>query len=155
MNISYKSRNTYFIDMPAQALDEMQQKIECPFCHFRYEVIGSEFFCLKCGENSAEQTFCNTIEKVKGNIKNLSTIYNTVSAISKDEADKTCESLKINSLNDLVVAFQRLCESLYIKIRPTDTIKKNLFQRLDDGSQKFKDAINYGYDELINGNELN
>lgn len=155
MNISYKGRNTYFVDMPANALDEMQQKIECPFCHFKYEVIGSGFFCPKCGENSAEQTFGNTIEKVKGNIKNLSTIYHTVSVISKDEAARTCESLKINSLNDLVVAFQRLCESLYSKIRPTDTIKKNLFQRLDDGSQKFKDAINYGYDELINGNELN
>ena len=87
--------------------------------------------------NSAEQTFTNTIEKVKGNIKNLTTIYDSVSVISKDEAARTCESLRINSLNDLVVAFQRLCESLYSKIKPTETIKKNLFQRLDDGSQKF------------------
>lgn len=30
-----------------------------------------------------------------------------------------------------------------------------MFQRLDDGSQRFKDAINYGYDELISVDELN
>lgn len=154
MNISYKGKHTFFVDMPAQALDEMQQKIECPFCHFKYEVIGSGFFCPKCGENSAEQTFTNTIDKVKGNIKNLPIIFNSISAINKDEAARTCESLRINSLNDLVVAFQRLCESLYGKIRPTETIKKNLFQRLDDGSQKFKDAINYGYNDLISDIEL-
>ena len=155
ISINYKGSNTYFVDLPAKALDKMQQKIECPFCHFRYEVVGSGFFCPKCGENSAEQTFTNTIEKVKGNIKNLTTIYDSVSVISKDEAARTCESLRINSLNDLVVAFQRLCESLYSKIKPTETIKKNLFQRLDDGSQKFKDTINYGYDELISVDELN
>lgn len=155
MNISYKGNNNYFVDMPAQALDEMQQKIECPFCQFKYEVVGSGFFCPKCGKNSAEQTFINTIEKVKGNIKNLPIIYDSVLSISKDEAARTCESLRINSLNELVVAFQRLCESLYIKIRPSETIRKNLFQRLDDGSQKFKAAINYGYDDLISNDELN
>ena len=154
MSVSYNGGNRVFIDMPANALDKMQQKIECPFCHFRYEVVGSGFFCPKCGENSAEQTFNNTIEKVKGNIKNLTIIYNSVAATSKDEATRTCESLRVNSLNDLVVAFQRLCETLYTKINPNDSIQKNLFQRLDEGSKKFKNVINYGYDELIEEDEF-
>lgn len=154
MSVSYKGSGKIFVDMPASALEEMKQKIICPFCGFRYEVIGSGFFCPKCGENSATQTFNNTIEKVRGNIKNVSIIYKTLAKDNKDEATRTCDSLRINSIGDLVIAFQRLCESIYKKIMPNDKIRKNLFQRLDDGSSKYKNATGLGYEDLISKSEL-
>ena len=44
--MSYKRSSKVFVDMPAVALEEMEQKIVCPFCGFKYEVIGSGFFAI-------------------------------------------------------------------------------------------------------------
>lgn len=153
MNLSYKSNDHNFINLPAIALEEMQQKITCDTCGFRYAVIGSAFFCPRCGKNSAVQTFNNTIDKVKGNIKNIPTIYKTLLSIDKDEATRACDSLRINSLFDLVVAFQRLCECIYKEAMPNVKIRKNVFQRLDDGSKLFKEALGKEYNDLISDSE--
>lgn len=37
---------------------------------------------------------------------------------------------------------------------PNDKIRKNLFQRLDDGSLKYKNATGLGYEDLISKSEL-
>lgn len=154
MSMKYKGA-TSFVNLPAFALDEMVQKIQCEKCGARYSVIGSAFYCPCCGNNSATLTFNNTIEKVRGKIKNLDAIREKVSEISKDDAARTCTSLIESSIPDLVVAFQRLCECVYPSLPNAKPLKKNVFQRLSDGSDLWKEAIGEGYDDWLNDDEMN
>lgn len=140
---------SYFVNMPAKALEEMEQKITCERCRARYAVIGSAFYCPCCGHNSAEQTFMNTIEKVNSKIKNITIIRETISQFSKDEAERTCISLLETSIPDLVVAFQRLCECIYPQMDSTKPLKRNVFQRLDDGSIIWKELTGKGYEDWL------
>ena len=141
------------VNMPAQALEEMEQKIACKKCGARYAVIGSAFYCPCCGYNSAEQTFFNTIEKVDSKMKNLNIIRDTISQYSKDEAARTCISLLETSIPDLVVALQRLCECVYPQITSAKPLKRNVFQRLADGNDLWKDLVGKGYTDWISEDE--
>lgn len=143
------SGQTSFINLPASALEEMEQKIQCEKCGARYAVVGSAFYCPCCGHNSAKLTFFNTIDKVKAKINNLEVIRNALETISKDEAARTCTSLIETSVPDLVVAFQRLCECVYPQIEGAKPLKRNVFQRLDDGNKLWHDLVGKGYDDWI------
>lgn len=52
-----------------------------------------------------------------------------------------------------MVAFQRLCECIYKEIKPNVKIRKNVFQRLYDGSQLFKWSTGKEYTDLISNSE--
>ena len=153
MSMKY-SGTTHFVNLPAFALDEMVQKIQCEKCGARYAVVGSAFYCPCCGHNSAKLTFNNTIEKVRAKIKNLDAIRKTLSEVSKDDAERTCTSLLESSIPDLVVAFQRLCESVYPTLPNAKALKRNVFQRLSDGNDLWKEAVGEGYDSWVNDEEL-
>lgn len=143
------SGTTHFVNLPAEALEEMEQKIQCEKCGARYAVVGSAFYCPCCGNNSARLTFSNTIDKVRAKINNLSVIRKAVEAISKDEAARTCNSLIESSIPDLVVAFQRLCECIYPQLEGAKPLKRNVFQRLDDGNKLWIELSGKGYEDWI------
>lgn len=147
------SGTTYAPNLPAAALEEMEQRITCENCGARYAVIGSAFYCPCCGHNSAKQTFFNTIEKVKAKINNLERVRLSISQFSKDEAARTCNSLIETSVPDLVVALQRLCECVYPQLPNAVKTKKNVFQRLDDGNKLWHDATGQGYSDWITDEE--
>ena len=102
MSMKYKGP-THFVNVPAEALAEMEQKIQCDNCGARYAVIGSAFFCPCCGKNSARLTFTNTIEKVRAKVRNIDAIRELISQTSKDEAARTCTSLLESCVPDLAV----------------------------------------------------
>lgn len=147
------SGTTYAPNLPSAALEEMEQKITCEKCGARYAVIGSAFYCPCCGHNSAKQTFMNTIEKVNSKINNLETIREAISQYSKDEAARTCTSLIETSIPDLVVALQRLCECIYPELPGAKQLKKNVFQRLDDGNALWIEILGKGYEDWTNQND--
>ena len=143
------SGKTHFVNLPAIALETMEQKIQCEKCGARYAVVGSAFYCPCCGNNSARLTFFNTVEKVRAKINNLNTIREAIEEFSKDEAARTCTSLIETSIPDLVVAFQRLCECVYPQIEGAKPLKRNVFQRLDDGNNLWHELVGAGYDNWI------
>lgn len=147
------SGTTYSLNIPASALKEMEQKIICENCDSRYAVVGSAFFCPCCGHNSAKQTFNNTIQNVQSKIENIEIIKKAVSSASPDEATMTCNSLIETSITDLIVAIQRLCECVYQKLPNPVSLKKNIFQRLDDGSKLWKDIKGQGYEDWLSPDE--
>jgi len=149
MEDKWFSGNTSSVNLPAFALEEMEQKIECDNCGAHYAVVGSAFYRPCCGKNSAKLTFNNTINKVRSKIKNIPLIYNTVAVYSKDEAERTCTSLIESSISDLVVAFQRVCECVYPQIDGAKPIKKNVFQRLNDGNTLWEELTGEGYHDWI------
>ncbi|MCE5344056.1 MAG: hypothetical protein LLF96_10820 [Eubacteriales bacterium] len=146
---------TYAPNLPASALEEMEQKVQCEKCGAHYAVIGSAFFCPCCRCNSARYTFQNTIDKVKAKIKNLETIYTTVAKINKDDAARTCASLLETSIPDIVIAIQRVCECVYPTIDGAKPLKQNIFQRLDDGDKLWTELIGVGYHNWISDSEYN
>ena len=85
-----------------------------------------------CGKNSAKLTFNNTIDKVRAKIKNVPLIRDAIAVHSKDEAERTCISLIESSISDLVVAFQRVCECVYPQLEGALSLKRNVFQRIND-----------------------
>jgi Zn finger protein HypA/HybF involved in hydrogenase expression len=146
---------TYAHNFPAEALEEMEQKITCEKCGSRYSIIGSAFYCPFCGHNSARQTFSNTTQKVNDKILALDKIYKTISETDKDAAVRIRESLIETSLSDLVVAFQRLCECIYPQLPGAKPLIKNVFQRLDDGNNLWKDLLSKGYEDWSSPSEYN
>jgi hypothetical protein len=153
LKITTNSRKSNHITIPIPSMEEMQLKITCEKCNSRYAVVGSAFFCPCCGHNSANETFDNSINKIKAKIKNLPTIRKAVEEISKDEAETTCRSLIESSLSECVVAFQRFCEITFSTISPETKIKFNAFQNLEIGAKYWSDLYNETYSDWIDKDE--
>jgi hypothetical protein len=54
-----------------------------------------------------------------------------------------------SSVPDLVVAFQRLCECVYPQLDEAKPLKRNVFQRLDEGNKLWHETTGQGYDDWI------
>lgn len=145
---------TSFVSLPAEAMEEMEQKIQCENCGTRYSVIGSAFFCPCCGKNSARQTFANTINKVQAKVNNIEKIREVLARDSKDVASRTCTSLLESSISDLVIALQRVCECVYPQLQNSKPLKQNVFQRLNDGSVLWKELTGEGYEDWLTPIEM-
>ena len=141
------------LNLPAESLEVMKQKVTCEECGTRYAVIGSAFFCPNCGHNSAEKTFYNTISKVNAKIGNLDLIRNALSTIDKDDSKNTCQSLIESSISELVVALQRLCESVYPKLQNSQSLKRNVFQRIDESNSLWKNICGKDYTDWLTKDE--
>lgn len=141
------------VALPIEALEAMQQKNVCEHCGVRYAVVGSAFFCPACGYNSAKKTFNNAIDKVNAKICNLNKIKVAISVYSRDDAEYTCQSLIESSVSDLVVALQRLCECIYPTLENAQPLKKNVFQRLGDSNNLWKDICGKDYTDWLTKEE--
>lgn len=144
---------TSFIDLPAKALEEMEQKIQCDKCGARYAIVGAAFYCPCCGYNSAKLIFQNTIDKVKAKIENISFIKSEISKYNKDNAIVICNSLLESSMSDLVIALQKLCEAVYPTIKGAVKTKQNVFQRIDESDILWKNICGHGYSDWLSSNE--
>lgn len=147
---------SFNVNLPAKALDEMQQKITCSKCGAHYAVLGSAFYCPCCGFNSAELTFRNTIKKVGGKIKSFDLMRDIISESNdKDDLERVRISLIESSITDLVVALQRLAECIYPKIPNAKPLPKNVFQRLNDSNKLWKELIGSDYTTWLSAEEYN
>jgi uncharacterized Zn finger protein (UPF0148 family) len=154
MKMEFKGSSTSSFILPIPAKKELEQKIECANCGANYSVLGSAFFCPCCGHNSVNETFDNSIKKIKSKIKNIDTIRKAVSEISEDEAELTVRSLIESGLSDGVVAFQRFCELTYKNnLKEDKKVKFNAFQNLEIGDQYWKDLIGESYIDWLSESE--
>jgi len=149
LKMTVKSPKPVYYMLPLSAREEMDLKIQCKECNARYSVIGSAFFCPCCGHNSAEETFDNSIQKIKAKLNNLEVIRKAVEQISKDDAETTCRSMIETSLNEIVVAFQRFCEVSFQKKAPLIKLKFNAFQNLDFGGAYWNDLFGSSYSDWL------
>jgi Zn finger protein HypA/HybF involved in hydrogenase expression len=153
MKASGFSRSTFIL--PIQATELMELKIKCEKCNSRFSVIGSAYFCPSCGFNSVERTFDDSIKKIFSKIENADIIRKAFTEIGKkDEGEVTIRSLIESALSDGVTAYQRLAERLYEKIPAAPKVPFNAFQRLDAGSDLWKQTCGKGYEEWLDKTEL-
>jgi hypothetical protein len=119
------------IVLPISAADPMRQKATCAQCQCRYSYIGSAFFCPTCGENSAEQTFGQSLEAIRVAVSNDAKLR---SVMDRDGAEVAIRLLREKGINDAIMAFQRLAERLYARFSGAALARRNVFQRLEEGS---------------------
>jgi uncharacterized Zn finger protein (UPF0148 family) len=150
MEVQGSIKRTHII--PAQAAEAMQLEITCEKCNSRFAVIGSAFFCPACGYNSVKQTYSDSLRKIKAKRDNASLIRSDLSkSIGKDEAELIYRSLRETCLSDGVVAFQKYCEGLYATFGETSF---NAFQRIEEGSRLWQEAIHKSYSDWLTDEEL-
>lgn len=138
--------------LPAKAAEVMQLEIQCESCSSRFAVIGSAYFCPACGVNSVVRTFDDSMRKIRAKKDCEDAVRSVlVESLGRDEAALTCRSLRETCLTDGVTAFQKYCEGLY------ETYGKppfNAFQRIEDGSNLWRDALGLGYEKWLSASEL-
>ncbi len=141
--------------VPLKAQDVFRLKIECKECGAHFAVVGSAFFCPCCGHSAAVRVFNDAMAKIEAKVSNLERIREAVAEVSEDEAAVTCRSFLESGLTDGVVAFQRVCEELYKKHpNAKPNIPVNVFQRLQNGSELWKELIGKGYSDFLSSAEL-
>jgi len=153
MKVGDMSKPVHF---PLSALESMQQEITCDNCKKRYAVIGASYYCPFCGINAVPVILENSLQKIKAKVKNLDNVYNLLKETSLDNAEFVKASMLESSFSELVTTFQKLCESIYEKLPNAQLpLKRNVFQRIDDGSVLWKNAIGKDYSNWLTSNELN
>lgn len=151
MSVSGDSSRSYMI--PAQAAEEMQLEIQCEECAARFAVVGSAYFCPACGHNSVENTFGDSLRKISAKTKSLGAVRKAIEdTAGKDEAELTCRSLIETSISDAVVAFQKFCEGVYAPYGSPPS--NNAFQRIEQGSALWQDAIGVTYEQVLGATDL-
>lgn len=155
MSLEYKGPTQVPALVPCEAAEEMQHKITCEQCNARFAVIGSAFFCPRCGHSSAVRVFNDALVKIEAKVEHLDRVVQAVAQIDKDAAELTRRSLLESAISDAVVAFQRVMEELYRRHSGTkDKIKQNTFQRLDEGSKLWGAAGKLAYTDVLSEAEL-
>lgn len=138
--------------VPPDALEVMQQQFVCESCNCRYASIGTAFFCPACGHNSAIRSFETTVATVRATLAALPTIKQTLTIHqNKDSAENTARQIIEDSFCRLVSAFQKYAEASFAQHPNAHllTIKKNVFQRLDDSSALWQQATGKSYVDMI------
>lgn len=149
MSLRYKGPTHIPALVSLEAAEEMQLKIACEQCGAHFAVIGSAFFCPKCGYSSAVRMFNDALAKIEAKVQHLERVVQAVAQVDKDSAELTRRSLLESGLSDAVVAFQRVMEELYRSQPSAQKLQQNVFQRLADGSQLWKAAGWPAYSDIL------
>lgn len=150
MKVSSGTKRTHII--PAKAVELMQLEIQCESCKSRFAVIGSAYFCPACGHNSVTRTFSDSLRKIRAKKEGVEIVRNALNeSMGKDEAELTCRSLIETCISDGVVAFQKYCDGMY---ESYGNAPFNAFQRLEQGSNLWEEAIQKGYSSWLSVGEL-
>jgi len=150
MKVEGQTKRTHTI--PSKAAEVMQLEIKCESCSSRFAVIGSAYFCPACGHNSVTQTFSDSLRKIRAKMESVDIVRMALNeSVGKDEAELTCRSLIETCISDGVVAFQKYCEGMY---EPFGKAPFNAFQRLEQSSKLWEDAINKGFQAWLSEDEI-
>lgn len=140
---------------PIKSDPVFQLKIQCEKCQTRFAVVGSAFFCPKCGHSSAVRVFKDSLERIETSLKHLDRVYALIGTVSRDEAEIMCRSMVEACLSNGVVAIQRLFEQLYReKAGPNLVPPKNVFQRIQEGSDLWAALIGKAYSDFLTPTEM-
>ena len=155
MSVNGTSSSYSSIIVPIEAAEAMELEITCDQCSTRFAVVGSAFFCPTCGHSSAERMFDDALRKLEVKMSSTEVVREAIERVSgKDAAAIAARSMLESCLPDGVVAFQKLGEALYTKLPGARPAPFNAFQRLRDGSDLWKKAVGYGYEDWLLPDEL-
>ena len=141
--------------LPRAVGEIMEQAFTCETCSCRYSSIGAAFFCPACGHNSAISTFGQTLETVRHTIGAIKAIKEAFGD-SRDAAENAIRLIMEQSMGKLVGAFEHFTEALFEKVpgAPLNKVKRGSFQRLNEASGLWREALGKGYEEFLEPQEF-
>jgi hypothetical protein len=145
MTMSVTGGTTSFL-LPVPAAEPMRLKTKCEFCNCRYSYVGAAFFCPCCGQNSAHQTFQQTLETIRAIVGTKAVL---AASLDADQTEVLYRSLLEKGFQDTVMAFQRLAEQLYSEIPGVPSPRRNVFQNLDSGAELWSAAKGATYGDIL------
>ncbi|MGH7133872.1 MAG: hypothetical protein ACREJO_18230 [Phycisphaerales bacterium] len=153
MTMAYKPSPRPVI-VPLTVEEALRQDFVCESCACRWSSLGSTFFCPACGHNSAAVMFDRTLVTVRRMTSQLETM--TEGLEDRDAAEDATRQIMEDQLGRLVGAFERFSEALAdtLPSAQQSTKKGNLFQRIDDASAWWHQAVGSGYDAWLQPSEL-
>ena len=152
LNMKVSGFKKFDNNLPLSCKELIEQKVECKHCHTRYAVIGSAFYCPSCGNNSAINTFDEFIKTTYSKLNNLEKINNAIE--SKDDANRIIRALLESIPNDLVESIQCLSEAVYDLLPNKKKLKKNVFQRIEDSNNLWKEATDISFENWLTEDEF-
>jgi hypothetical protein len=139
---------------PFESKEAWRQKIECEECKTKYSVIGVAFFCPFCGHNSVDKSFVDSIHKIQLKASfNIDKTKVISSGLTDDDIEQLKRSLTESCLTDCVTAFEDYCK-FYFKKKSGKNPKRNVFQRIKDGSDQWENLISKGYEDWISMKDM-
>lgn len=155
MSMSYTAGHIP-VPVPATAAEIMTQHFACEQCKCRYSSIGAAFFCPSCGHNSVLHTFTNSLETVRKTLEAIPSfraalIDSADANVAEDSIRHICE----NGLVKIVSSFQRYAEACFHTLAnaASCTIRRNLFQNLQESDAVWRNATGTGYADLLDSCE--
>ncbi len=133
------------VTVPVQTTGPLQLSTQCEGCGCDYAYIGAAYFCPRCGENSADHTFRQTLRSVRMSAALGETLRNS---LEPDAAEVANSFLLEKGILDTVTSFQRLNEQLYDRCCGK-TARRNAFQNLQAGSRLWEEELGTGYADLV------
>ncbi|HVV82903.1 MAG TPA: hypothetical protein VHE35_07470 [Kofleriaceae bacterium] len=139
--------------MPPAAAEMMKTQVTCLRCTCRFRVVGAAFFCPACGHSSAEQTFEQTVARVRKSVTLLGELAPT---LSRDDLAVLSSQLLEGGLADLVSTFQHLGELLFPRLPGAAGVRlrRNVFQNLVDGSAVWVAAGGRAFAAMVDAADL-
>ena len=140
------------IVMPLEAAELMLQRYVCEKCGCRYAAIGAAFFCPACGHNSARSMFEDTMQTIQKTVEKLDAFQATLEkTFDRDTAASTIRQILEGNLVKIVASFQRFAEATFAALpqAANQKLPRNVFQRLDESSQLWEDAIGKRYEAML------
>lgn len=140
--------------IPFESKESWRQKIECEECHTKYSVIGVAFFCPFCGHNSVDRSFEDSMKIIQIKVNFNADKTKAISlGLNDDDVEMVVKTLTETCLTDCVTAFEDYCK-YYYKIKSGEDPKRNIFQRIHDGSKQWKSLLLVGYEDWISTKDL-
>lgn len=140
--------------VPLEIAEALRQDFACEACACRWSSLGSSFFCPACGHNSAAVMFDRTAETVRRLVEHIPGITGGIP--DPDTAADVVRQIMEDQLGRLVGAFERLGEALSETVPAARRAprKGNVFQRIDDASDWWRQSVGSGYDTWLQPGEL-
>jgi hypothetical protein len=154
MSMSVSPHSPRFV-IPCRVADIMEQQFECEHCACRYSSVGAAFFCPACGHNSSISVFSHTLGAVQKTLEAIPAIRQAFGE-DKDGAENATRLVVEQSFGKLVGAFEHYSEAVFemIPMAPIAKVKRGSFQRLAEASQLWREAVNIGYEDMLNPAEF-
>ena len=154
--ITYKpGKPISYNNNPIFQREKWQLDIKCEKCSTEYSVIGTAYFCPKCGHNNILKNINNSLDTIKNMIKSQNEIYITLEkSVGIDNARTMCQKLIEDSLKNVVSAFQTFSYELFKELKPEVKVRPNDFQMVEVGNELFKKHFNKKYEDYITNNEI-
>lgn len=155
--ITYKpGRTISYNNNPIFQREKWQLDIKCEKCLTEYSVIGTAYFCPKCGHNNILKNINNSLDTIRNMVGSQNEIYTALEkTVGKDQAKSMCQKLIEDSLGNVVSAFQTFAYELFKEFKAEVKVRPNDFQIVDVGNQLFNDNFNKKYEDYISNNEIN